>query len=318
MSKKLLFLIFAIVVGAAGFIVFSRYKNLLNSLDGTNGDFSASSKAQPNKPQRVVSLAPNLTEILFALVLDDKIAGVTLDSDYPPAAQKKTKVGTFWQPDTEAVIAAKPDLVVTLQIEQQKRVADSLNRLGYRVLALKIEKIEELLTAIQKIGTATGCKQRADKLTENISGQLNYLKSKYSSTNRPKVLWVIQTEPLRVAGRNTFINELIELLDGENAIGPTIQQYPPIGTEELLACNAEVIIQSAMGKTDINKQQQQAEVFWSKWASLPAVKDNKIYVVNSDTVLRLGPRLPQGVEIVGRCLHPDTSIKSSETAQRIR
>ena len=73
-----------------------------------------------------------------------------------------------------------------------------------------------------------------------------------------------------------------------------------------------------MGKTDIDKQQQQAEVFWSKRASLPAVKNNKIYVVNSDTVLRLGPRLSQGVEMVGRCLHQDASIKSNETTQKIR
>ena len=308
--KKLRILILATIVVIAGYILVNRYKNMLNSYDSTNGDFFTSPKAQLNKPQRIISLAPSLTEILFALGLDDKIVGVTLNSDYPPAAHKKTKIGTFWQPDTEAVIAAKPDLVVTLHIEQQKIVADSLNRLGYRVLALKIEKIEELFTAIQKIGIATDCKQRADELIENINGELNYLKSKYSSTNKPRVLWVIQTEPLRVAGRNTFINELIELVGGENAIGPTIQRYPPIGTEELLACNAEVIIQSAMGKTDIDKQQQQAEVFWSKWASLPAVKNNKIYVVNSDTVLRLGPRLPQGVEIVGRYLHPDTSPRT--------
>lgn len=294
-------------LASVGFVIF-----------GTQQAQNRGTSPLPNNPNRIVSLAPSLTEILFALGLDDKIVGVTLDSDYPPAAQKKTKVGTFWQPDTEAVIAAKPDLVVTLQIEQQKRIADSLKRLGYRVLALKIEKIEELFTAAQKIGIATGCKQRADELIEQIKGQLNYLKSKYSSTSKPKVLWVVQTEPLRVAGRNTFINELIELLGGENAIGPTIQQYPPIGTEELLACNAEVIIQTSMGKTDIGRQQQQAEIFWSKRASLPAVKDNKIHVVDSDTVLRLGPRLPQGVEMVGHCLHPDKSIKSNETTQRIR
>jgi iron complex transport system substrate-binding protein len=307
MNKWWWLLLIILCLAGVGFVIF-----------GTQQAQNPGPSPPPNNPDRVVSLAPSLTEILFALGLDDKIVGVTLNSDYPPAAEKKTKVGTFWQPDTEAVIAAKPDLVVTLQIEQQKRVADSLNRLGYRVLTLKIEKIEELFAAIQKIGTATGCKQRADELIENISSQLQYLKTKYSSPSKPKVLWVIQTEPLRVAGRNTFINELIELLGGENAIGPTIQRYPPIGTEELLACNVEVIIQSAMGKIDIVRQQQQAEVFWSKWASLPAVKDNKIYVVNSDTVLRLGPRLPQGVEMVGRCIHPDTSIKSSETAQRIR
>ena len=306
MNKWWLLLIISCLIGV-GFVI-----------PGIRQAQNRGSSPLPNNPNRIVSLAPSLTEILFALGLDDRIAAVTLHCDYPPAAQKKPKVGTFWQPDTEAVIAAKPDLVVTLQIEQQKSVADSLNRLGYRVLALKIEKIEELFTAIQEIGVATGRKQRAGELIKNISGQLNYLKSKYSSTNKPKALWVIQTEPLRVAGRNTFINEFIELLSGENAIGPTIQYYPQIGTEELLACNVEVIIQSAMGKTDIGRQQQQAEVFWSKWASLPAVKDNKIYVVNSDTVLRLGPRLPQGVEIVGRCLHPDTSTKSNETTRRIR
>ncbi len=307
MNKWSRLLLIILCLAGVGFVIFSTQKAQ-----------NPGPSPPVNNPDRIVSLAPSLTEILFALGLDDKIVGVTLNSDYPPAAEEKTKVGTFWQPDTEAVIAAKPDLVVTLQIEQQKSIADSLNRLGYRVLALKIKKIEELFAGIQKIGTATGCKQRADELIENISSQLHYLKSKYSSTNKPKVLWVIQTEPLRVAGRNTFINEFIELLGGENAIGPTIQQYPPIGTEELLACDVEVIIQSAMEKTEIGRQQQQAEVFWSKWASLPAVKNNKIYVVNSDTVLRLGPRLPQGVEMVGRCLYPDTSIKSNETAQRIR
>ncbi|MFB0554682.1 MAG: ABC transporter substrate-binding protein [Phycisphaerae bacterium] len=307
MNKWWWLLLIILCLAGVGFIIF-----------GTQQAQNRGTSPLPNNPNRIVSLAPSLTEILFALELDDKIVGVTLDSDYPPAAQKKTKVGTFWQPDTEAVIATKPDLAVTLQIKQQKRIADSLNRLGYRVLSLKIEKIEELFTATQKIGIATGSEQRADELIEQIKGQLNYLKSKYSSTNKPKVLWVVQTEPLRVAGRNTFINELIELLGGENAIGPTIQQYPPIGTEELLACNAEVIIQSSMGIIDIGRQQQQAEVFWSKWASLPAVKDNKIYVVDSDTVLRLGPRLPQGVEMVGQCLHPDKSIKSNETTQRIR
>lgn len=304
MNKWWWLLLIILCLAGVGFVIF-----------GTQQAQNRGTSPLPNNPNRIVSLAPSLTEILFALGLDDKIVGVTLDSDYPPAAQKKTKVGTFWQPDTEAVIAAKPDLVVTLQIEQQKSIADSLNRLGYQVLALKIEKIEELFTATQKIGIATGSEQRADELIEQIKGQLNYLKSKYSSTNKPKVLWVVQTEPLRVAGRNTFINEFIELLGGENAIGPTIQQYPPIGTEELLACNAEVIIQTSMGKTDIGRQQQQAEIFWGKWASLPAVKDNKIYVVDSDTVLRLGPRLPQGVEMVGHCLHPDKSIKSNETAQ---
>lgn len=258
-----------------------------------------------NKPARIISLAPNLTEILFALELDEKIIAVSSDSDYPSDAANKSKVGTFWQPNTEAIVASKPDLVVTLWFEQHKAVADSLKRLGYQVLTLKIEKIGELSAAIQKIGTATGCRQRADQLDKDISKQLIDLQSKLSSTDKVRVLWVGQVEPLRVAGRNTFINELIELVGGENAIGPTIAQYPLIGTEELLACGAEVIIQSAMKIGNIEKQQQAAEAFWSKYPNLPAVKNNKIYVVEPDTIVRLGPRLPQGAETIACCLHPD-------------
>jgi len=269
----------------------------------------------PNKPARIVSLAPNLTEILFALGLDEQIVAVSNDSDYPPEAANKKKIGTFWQPNTEAIIACKPDLVVTLWFEQQKAVADSLERLGYRILALKIEKIDELLTAIQEVGTITECQPQAEQLLEKLSNQINDLQLKLGSANKVKVLWIVQVEPLRIAGRDTFINELIELAGGENAIGDTLQQYPPIGTEEILTCGAEVIIQSAMGTGDMAGQQKAAEKFWSRWENVPAVRNNRIYVVEPDTVTRLGPRLYQGVELIARCLHPSIFEQGKNTAQ---
>jgi iron complex transport system substrate-binding protein len=258
----------------------------------------------PSKPVKIVSLAPNVTEILFALGLCEQIVGVSNDSDYPPDAANKKKVGTFWQPSTEAIIACKPDLVVTLWFEQQKAVADSLKRLGYRILTLKIEKIDELLTAIQKIGTMTDRQPQAEEHIEKLRNQLNDLRLKLGSANKVRVLWVVQVEPLRIAGRDTFINELIELAGGENAIGDTLQQYPPIGTEEVLTCRAEVIIQSAMGTGDMADQQKAAEKFWSRWENVPAVRNDRIYVVEPDTVTRLGPRLFQGVELIAHCLHP--------------
>jgi len=293
MNKRWLLLVILCLAGA-GFVIF-----------GVQQGQNREAVPLPAKPGRIVSLAPNLTEILFALGLDEKIAAVSNDSDYPPEAAKKKKVGTFWQPNIEAVIAAKPDLVITLWFEQQKAVAETLNRLGYRVLTLKTEKIEELRTAIKKIGAATGRKQQANELVKNIENQFSNLQSKFSSTNKVKVLWVVGVENLSVAGRNTFINELIEIVGGENAIGPTISQYPQIGAEELITCGAEIIIQSAMGTSNISKQQRAAEAFWSKWANLPAVKNNRIYVVDSDLVLRLGPRLPQGAEMIARCLYSE-------------
>ncbi len=272
----------------------------------------------PDKPGRIVSLAPNLTEILFALGLGEKIVAVSNDSDCPSEAGNKNKVGTFWQPNTEAIIASKPDFVVTESFEQQKTAGESLEKLGYNVLSLKIETIEELFAAIQKIGAVTDCRQSAEKIIRDISNKLNNLRAKFSSSNRVKVLWVMQAEPLRVVGRSTFINEIIELAGGENAIGPTIQKYPPIGTEELMACGAEVIIQSAMIKANIADEQKTAEAFWSRWTGLPAVKNNRIYVVESDTILRLGPRLPQGVETIGHYLHPDVLEQGNGTIKQIR
>jgi iron complex transport system substrate-binding protein len=292
--KKWLPLLIILCLAGMGFVLLLAQSSQESIVPATIG-----------KPQRIVSLAPNITEILFELGLGEKIAAVSTDSDYPADTATKKKVGTFWHPNIEAIISCKPDLVVTLDFEQQKAVADSLNRLGYNVLTLKRDKIEDLWTAIKKIGSATDCEQQADELINNLKGKLNELQNKTDPFNRTKVLWVIQSEPLRVAGRNTFINELIELAGGENAVGPTIQQYPAIATEELITCEAQVIIQSAMEPDNIEKQQQTAEVYWSKYLNLPAVEKNRIFVLYSNEVLRLGPRLPQGVEIISRFLHPD-------------
>jgi iron complex transport system substrate-binding protein len=271
----------------------------------------------PAKPGRIVSLAPNLTEILFALGLGDKIVAASSDSDYPAQAALKEKVGTFWQPNIEAIIAARPDLVLTLAFEQQKTVAETLKRLRINVLTLKIEKIDELLAAIKQIGTTTGKSGPADKLVTDITERMNNLKLKLAQAQKPKVLWVIQTEPLRVAGRNTFVNELIQLAGGENTVGPTIQQYPSLGSEELLASTPQVIIQSAMGQENLSRQQLSAEAFWAKWPTLPAVKNKKIYVINPDTVLRLGPRFADGIEFIAQHLHPDIFAESLDIGSQL-
>jgi iron complex transport system substrate-binding protein len=118
-----------------------------------------------------------------------------------------------------------------------------------------------------------------------------------------------------VAGVNTFVNEIIELAGGQNAVAPTIDQYPSVGTEEIISCGAEVVIQSSMGTEDIHKQQIAAERFWSRFANLPAVKDKRIYVIDADTVLRLGPRLPQGLQTTAQCLHPQLFTQPPKPAR---
>jgi iron complex transport system substrate-binding protein len=256
-----------------------------------------------NEPQRIVSLAPNITEILFELGLGDKVIAVSDDSDWPEQAKELRKIGAFFRPNTEAVIECEPDLVITLWFLEQKSVADSLNRLGYNVLTVELQRLEQLSAAIEEIGKTTGAETAAEKLIEKIDAQLVQIEKKYDSPTRPKVLWVIQDEPVRVAGQKTFINELIELAGGQNAIRPTLMQYPQIGSENILTSKADVIIHSAMSKNDIIKEQRAAEEFWQKYPLLPAVKNKRIYVVDPDTTLRLGPRLPEGVELIAELLH---------------
>jgi iron complex transport system substrate-binding protein len=256
------------------------------------------------KSQRIVSLSPNLTEIVFALGLGDRIVGVSSDSDWPAEAKTKPKMGTFWQPNIEAIIAAKPDLVVCESFLQHKEAAETLKRSGINVVSLHVESIRELYNTILSIGQAAGCQDKAEPLAAKIKNDLDQIKAKVSSAKKVKVLWSVQTEPMRVVGIKTFVNEIIDIAGGQNVIAPTGDQYPAIGTEAILTSGAEVIIQSAMGTEDITKQQQTAENFWSRFANLPAVKEKKVYVIEADTVLRLGPRLPDGAMMVAKLLHP--------------
>jgi len=125
-----------------------------------------------------------------------------------------------------------------------------------------------------------------------------------AGARKVKVLWVVQREPLRVAGRDTFINEMIGLAGGENAIGSTLYKYPPIGAEEVIAAGPEVIIEPTMAK-DATDLREQAMSHWRRFPNVPAVRDERIYVIDGNLVSRLGPRLPAGIEAIARCLRPE-------------
>lgn len=294
MNKWLLLLLLSFCWMAAGFAFF----------DGAETGEPADA-ALLKDVQRIVSLAPNLTEILFALGLDEEIVGVTIFSDYPPAALKKPKIGTFWQPNIEAVIAAKPDLVVTLEFPQQKEAARRLRRIGCNCLTVNIEKLGDLFEAIGRIAAATGKDAEAAELASDLRSRFDGLSALAAKYERAKVLWVIAREPLRVAGRDTFVNEIIELAGGENAIGRTMHKYPPIGSEQVIASAPDVIIEPAMGSKTVSEQQKEALRYWSRFKNVPAVANGRIYVISPDTVCRLGPRLPLGVETLARCLRPE-------------
>ncbi len=275
------------------------------AITGLRQDRGLAEPATPKETGRIVCMAPNLTEIVFALGLGDRVVGVSLESDYPPAAKERAKIGTFWQPDVESVIAARPDLVITLGFEQQRTVADRLQRMGCNCLTLSIEKVPELYGAIKEIGAATGSRPQSDALVANIRTRLEKLSRVIKKGEKVRVLWVVQREPLRVAGRETFVNEMIEMAGGRNAIGRTFHRYPPVGAEQVIACSPEVIIEPAMVQTDLRAQRDTALEYWSRFRNLPAVAGKRVYVIPGDLVSRLGPRLYEAVETIARCIEPE-------------
>ncbi len=253
-------------------------------------------------PLRIVSLAPNVTEILFALGLDEEIVGVTRYSTYPPAAQTKTCVGTFWQPDIEAMIALRPTLMVNLWFDQQAAMGSRMRQMGCETLTLEIQTIEQLYTAIEAIGKAVDKQAQAQMMVQRLRAAQAAMTARYAGREKPKVLWVIQRYPFRAAGRQTFINELIETAGGENAVGETLTQYPPINAEEVIGAMPDVIIEPVMDRTQYDEQKAGAAEFYQRYSAVPAVLNDRIYIIDGDLVSRLGPRLDEATALIAQCL----------------
>jgi iron complex transport system substrate-binding protein len=292
MKKWLILILILIVWISAGFFLFGRDGNIVQA-------------AQSPKAERIIITAPNLTEILFALGMGEKIVGVTTDSDWPPAVDDIKKIGSFWQLDIEAIIAAKPDIVITLGFEQQRNIAYRLQRIGYPCVTVNIETLDEYYNAVELIGSAINAQQKAQALINNTQQKINKMQAKLSDSQRPSVLWIMQREPLRVAGADTFINEIINIAGGKNAIGKTFAQYPPISSEEVMTARPDVIIEPSITGLSHEQQLEQAKNYWRRFSNIPAVSEDRIYVINADVVLRLGPRIYEGIELTAHCLHPE-------------
>ncbi|MCE5184892.1 MAG: helical backbone metal receptor [Planctomycetaceae bacterium] len=254
---------------------------------------------------RLISMAPNITEILFELGLDTEIVGVTSDSDYPPQAAQKRKVGSFWQPDIEAVLACRPTLVVTESFPQQSTLAARLEKVGCKTLVVDVWSLNQLYTSIAAIGQAVDRRDQAQTLVDRLQSKQNEIAARHQdAANKPKVLWVIQRQPLLAASPKAFGTELINICGGVNAVTDTFYQYPPINTESLLAAMPDIIIEPSEENVNPTAQLQMAKAFYARFSGIPAVRDGRIYVVDADKVSRLGPRIDGGMELVEQCLWP--------------
>ena len=248
-------------------------------------------------PQRIVSLAPSNTEILFALGLGDSVVAVTDQCDYPPEALDKEKVGGYANPDIEKIVALNPDLVL-VAYGTPMDVIDNMVGLGLTLFGIKTTDLDDVLNDIRTVGEITDKEVEAQVLTSEMAVGIKAVTDETSGLEqRPRVFYIVGHEPsLWTAGQGTFIHELIEKGGGVNTC-QNITGYSEISIEYVLARDPEVII---TGEWSYEWAQNATEL-----ASTNASQTGRIYTLDDDLAQRPGPRLVEGLEWFAHFIHPE-------------
>jgi iron complex transport system substrate-binding protein len=255
-----------------------------------------------DNPQRVVSLAPSITEIVFALNQGHLLQGVTNYSDFPAEALKLPKVGSYVNLDLEKIVALKPDLCIAIKDGNPIAVVRRLESLKIPVYAVNPRNLETVMQTVQEIAGLLNVQKKADKLVQSMNLRIQKVKSLVAKTTyRPRVFFQIGVSPIVSVGTNTFSHELIVLAGGENvAQGPIA--YPLCSTEQVLALSPEVIIITSMARVAVFKQ---VKAEWNRWPNMPAVRNHHIFIEDSNLFDRPTLRLVDGLELMVKLIHPE-------------
>ncbi len=262
----------------------------------------------PEKPRRLVSLAPNITEIVYALGLGDELVGDTDNCDFPPQAKDKPHVGTMLNPSLERIVALKPDLALGTPEANRRETADQLERLGIPVYGVTASTLAGTLTSIEDLGIILGHPAEAKNLVAQMQARIDRIEKRIESQPKPKVLFVVWYRPLITVGPKTFIADVIRAAGGI-PIGENLKgEWPRLSLEELLPENPGVII---LPKTESFSPSTEEFQSLPGWKDLRAVKERRMFFV-SESIMRPGPRLVDALEELAVVLHPTGAIKTGE------
>ncbi len=260
-------------------------------------------------PARIVSLAPSVTESVFALGLGDRLVGVSVYCDYPPGVEKIDRVGTFLTPNIEAILAKRPDIVLGVPSPGNRGPVEELRRLGVRVVVVDPTTIDEIKQAQIDLGIALDVEAAAHELVRGIDARIERVGAALRDVPERKVLMVVGQTPLIAVGRGTYLDELIRLAHGINLGAAAGGSWPRLSIEFAIAAGPEVIIDTTMG----NEEQTGAAAsldFWKSFATIPAVKNGRVHGYKQYQLLRPGPRLPEALETIARIIHPEAFSES--------
>ena len=278
---------------------------MLLALSGCGGGRGYRRVEIPRNAQRIVSLSPTVTEILYELGLGDRIVGNTRYCDYPEDAKNREKVGDFLTVDEEKIICLKPDLVIDTTSRAHEKMWERLNRAGIAVIDFDVNTLEGVYEAYAGIGRAGGAEEKARELVTQLKTDLAELKKRCGrAESRPKVIFFIEYPNLTAVGKGTFIDRLLSDIGCENVIMQAgwPQNFP---RELVLELKPDIIIHSVDGNRLTEEYIQKIRQGWSRAATVPAVAHGRIYVVNGDTATRPGPRIMEGWTEIARHIHPE-------------
>jgi cobalamin transport system substrate-binding protein len=252
-------------------------------------------------PQRIVSLVPSATELIFALGGEDRLVGRTDYCDYPPAARSKPSVGGMIAPNLETIVALRPDLVIATTSGNRAETFAKLKQIGIPVYAVHAHRVAEMLDVTARLGELTGRQATVATLVATVERRLHAVAEAVRPFPRPRVLYVLWPDPLLVPGRDAIVTELVALAGGESITAAERGDYPRFSIEAAVARAPDVILLARHG----TGTGPMARDKWDRLSSLPAVKAGRIHPVDGNLLHRYGPRVVDGVETLARAIHPE-------------
>lgn len=253
--------------------------------------------------RRIVSMAPSNTEILFALGLGDLVVGVDTYSDYPPETAAVEKIGSFAKPSVEKVVALQPDLVLATGMHEN--ILGQLENLGLRVLVISPRTVDETLTAILLVGTATGRQKAAQELSRQVRSRIDAVVEAIRDIpqeERVRAYYEVYSDPLMTVGPRTLIHELLTLAGGRNIMADAVTDYPRISPEVVVERDPEVIVFPYYhGTGQLTVEQLRAR---PGWAGVAAVRTGRLFGIDASIISRAGPRIAEAVEELARFFYP--------------
>lgn len=260
------------------------------------------SEQWPQKPRRIVSMAPNITELLFELGLGDRVVAVTRYCDWPPDVEGLPTIGGMLDPDLEAILAAEPDVVLGVEDGADHRVIKQFDRSDVAYGFVQMDDLETIRAGVEQLGAWLGVEDRAAELIQTFDKDLQQSSSSVRRAigdDGATALLVFDREPIVVAGPGSFGHELLELAGLENAMGDSAGAYPVLDVEKVLALNPSFIIDVTIEAGD----NQVVLEFWRQFTSLQAVENDGVVHIDDPIMMRPGPRLPKALDRLGQAVN---------------